>query len=266
MQAIIGHITSTFALTLILVLFAVVALLVYLTILCRRVYVQQNQKILLQRKVSEIKERELDQISLILESHEIYRKRNAEDLIDFIGNTITAIRLNFEEYASDVRKPEYKAQRISELLSKVYDNVRKAPENKYVETPKTSGLVAAVQSLAKQIGVVGKLKVQVLPFNLKTHMEERIELLLFSVIRELGTNVVEHAQASDLTIYLNEDDARNLTIIVEDNGKGFTFDAVNAKADSGLKKIEKIIEDLGGTFNVDSNVNNGTTIIATLKI
>jgi two-component system sensor histidine kinase DegS len=54
----------------------------------------------------------------------------------------------------------------------------------------------------------------------------------------------------------------NMTLIVEDDGKGFDF---MAKKDSnGMSSISKRGTQLNGTFEVDSSVGNGT--IATFII
>ena len=57
-----------------------------------------------------------------------------------------------------------------------------------------------------------------------------------------------------------------LSIVIEDNGKGFDYRAVTKKDGIGLKNIEHKVEQMGGTFTVDSIISKGTTIIIDLPL
>ena len=57
-----------------------------------------------------------------------------------------------------------------------------------------------------------------------------------------------------------------INIIIEDNGKGFDYKLVIKKDGIGLKSIEQKVEQMGGTFTVDSVLSKGTTIIIDLPL
>jgi signal transduction histidine kinase len=57
-----------------------------------------------------------------------------------------------------------------------------------------------------------------------------------------------------------------MNIIIEDNGIGFDYKTVGNKDGIGLKSIEKKVEQMGGSFTVDSVISKGTTIIIELTI
>lgn len=52
--------------------------------------------------------------------------------------------------------------------------------------------------------------------------------------------------------------------MVEDNGKGFNLN--ETAFGYGLTNIEKRLERIEGTFNIDSSIGNGTTIILTIPL
>ena len=57
-----------------------------------------------------------------------------------------------------------------------------------------------------------------------------------------------------------------LSIIVEDNGKGFDTRKMNSEEGMGLSTIEKRIEHLEGTLEVDSTPKKGTSILIEIPI
>ena len=57
-----------------------------------------------------------------------------------------------------------------------------------------------------------------------------------------------------------------LTIMVEDNGIGFNKKTIYSKKGMGLSSVEKRIEHMDGTLDIDSTPGKGTTIIIELPL
>ena len=91
---------------------------------------------------------------------------------------------------------------------------------------------------------------------------EDVRVFLFQSVRELITNVLKHANASELEIstYRASD---KLCVSVGDNGDG--FDRARAKTKEtggfGLFSVEERLAYLGGRLEVDSQPGQGTTIV-----
>ena len=81
------------------------------------------------------------------------------------------------------------------------------------------------------------------------------------MIQELCTNIIKHSKAHEVNIYLTQHKNSEINIIVEDNGIGFDFKNIELYKGIGLKNIEKKVEQMGGTFSIDSHPGKGTTII-----
>jgi signal transduction histidine kinase len=77
---------------------------------------------------------------------------------------------------------------------------------------------------------------------------------VLAALGEALSNVVRHAEASDVHVTLRTGDG--VTLVIEDDGRGIPVDAVP----SGLRNIEERAVQLGGTCTVDSSVGAGTTI------
>jgi len=97
-------------------------------------------------------------------------------------------------------------------------------------------------------------------------LENQKEIMLFRIIQELGTNIIKHSEATEVNIYLTQHNHTDINIIIEDNGKGFDPKKIKYNDGIGLKTIEKKVEQMDGTFTIDSVINKGTTIIIDLPL
>jgi signal transduction histidine kinase len=95
--------------------------------------------------------------------------------------------------------------------------------------------------------------------------ENAMEVNLFRMIQEILTNAIKHAEASEITVSLTQDED-SINIIIEDNGKGFNAKNIAKKEGMGLNNITKKVEQLNGTFNIDSFEGKGTTILIDIPL
>lgn len=86
------------------------------------------------------------------------------------------------------------------------------------------------------------------------------DLILFRILQEILNNIVKHAQASQINITLEYEDA-GLHLTVCDNGIGFnTADLLPGQSGMGLQNIRKRAGIIGGEANITSNPGKGTII------
>ena len=91
-----------------------------------------------------------------------------------------------------------------------------------------------------------------------------VKITLYRMVQEALSNVVKYAAATDCHITISQPDASTLLLTVRDTGKG--FDVATASSGIGLKNMEKKVEQMGGTFTIDSILSKGTTIIIDLPL
>ena len=98
-----------------------------------------------------------------------------------------------------------------------------------------------------------------IPMNIESRefsMEARHEVFL--AIREALTNVLKHAQASEVWLSIKLQDNR-LRIHVDDNGVGIQSQNED-KGRSGLKNIQRRMESIGGTVDFKSSKSGGFSV------
>ena len=84
------------------------------------------------------------------------------------------------------------------------------------------------------------------------------ELIVFRILQESISNIIKHAEASEIAIQLaSRDDLFVLSI--SDNGKGFNRELPTI-AGMGLLNIKKRAEMIGAAIEIKSAVEKGTTI------
>ena len=83
------------------------------------------------------------------------------------------------------------------------------------------------------------------------------ELTIYRIIMELTSNINRHSSATEATIQLIYHQ-HQLSIMVEDNGKGFYTAATNG---IGLKNISSRVNYLAGSLNIDSGEKGSTIMI-----
>ncbi len=91
------------------------------------------------------------------------------------------------------------------------------------------------------------------------------ETALYRVVQECLTNVMRHAQASEVSVVL-ERRAGYVTVIVEDNGCGFDVEAISTPKRLGVRGMQERMELVGGTLEVESQLGAGTTIYARVPL
>jgi len=95
---------------------------------------------------------------------------------------------------------------------------------------------------------------------------EEVNISIYRVIQESLTNIVKHAQATDVTVCLNrvENDSSydlGVELLIKDNGIG--FDDTTPRG-LGLLGMRERIEALKGSFEMNSGINQGVEIIVSL--
>ncbi|OSY89549.1 hypothetical protein WH52_02650 [Tenacibaculum holothuriorum] len=230
----------------------------------KRLLAEQQQELEQQKNITLIKEQEIMAINAMIEGQEKERQIIAEDLHDNIGSVLATLKLHFENLKLNRKKKHFNQEELYEktekLIDETYLKVRSIAHAKNAGVIANQGLLVAVKLMAEKISSANKTQIEVLDYGLEKRIENTIELTAFRVIQELTTNIIKHANATKATINISLFD-KVLNIIIEDNGKGFNFKETNLNNGMGLHAIQRKVKHLNGTFEVDSTLNKGTTII-----
>lgn len=89
-------------------------------------------------------------------------------------------------------------------------------------------------------------------------MSSIVGINVYRTIQEAINNAIKYSDAKKIDVYVARENEYT-KISISDDGKG--FDVENTEAGNGLQNMKKRIKDVGGTFKLTSQPNQGTVII-----
>lgn len=200
----------------------------------------------------------------IIETEEKERVRIARDLHDGIGQLLSAAKLNLSSLSDTIllNEPGQKIafKNATDLLDESVKELRAVSHNMMPNVLLKLGLATAVKEFITKIQTMPDLKVNLEIIGMNERMEPEKESVLYRVIQEVVSNIIKHANASELILQLIRYD-KEFTITIEDNGVGFDTSKINASGGIGLKNIISRVEFINGTVNFDSTPGHGTTVV-----
>lgn len=188
------------------------------------------------------------------------RQRIARELHDEMGQHITALRVRLESLQPrHAWVDELKAiTRIDQSIDRLTLELRPPALDQL-------GLHGAISTLADEFSDASGIRVAVhLGMGEGDRFSDLIESTIYRVVQESLTNVWKHAAATTVSVIL-ERDRDALRLIIEDNGRGFDAaasadGAPPARGRFGLLGMRERLAIVGGTINIESNAESGTTI------
>ena len=248
----------------VLILGGIIAFLLVKNTKRKQVLAERDKELETQKLATVLKDQELNAIDAMIEGQEKERQRIANDLHDDLGGLMATVKLHFNAL-KEKQTPELYTK-TNELIDEAYNKVRTVAHAKNSGVIAKQGLLKAINEMATKISALNKITIDVIDHGLENRLENSLELTIFRIIQELITNVIKHANATEATIHItNHEDSLN--IMVEDNGKGFNPSQVTkTNKGMGISSIDKRVEHLNGTMTIESEKNQGTTVIIDIPI
>jgi signal transduction histidine kinase len=199
------------------------------------------------------------------------RRQLAAELHDYLAQLLTLARMKIKQAQQYVYRSVGESNRYivetDELLRKSVDYVRTLMAELYPVQLHELGLAAALRWLAGQMPRHG-LTVELSVNNESLALTTDRALILYQAVRELLMNIVKHAGVSYALVAV-EVESECLFITVQDHGRGFAPSSLpppSAGQHFGLESVRERMNNLGGTFVLDSTFGKGTRITLTVPL
>jgi signal transduction histidine kinase len=202
----------------------------------------------LERQVQDVSERE--------------QRRIGENLYEDLCQRLTgleAMSQMLEKRLGAKKRPE--AQIASEISQELKDSVTCAREMAEELQPVSllqAGLLAALEELAKRTEKRGALACRVEDAGWPEELDATLATHLYRIAQEALSNVVAHAQATQVVIRLSADD-HLLTLAVTDNGVGLPEGVAQAPG-MGLRIMRYRGDLIGADLQIRPAPGKGTTV------
>jgi signal transduction histidine kinase len=127
------------------------------------------------------------------------------------------------------------------------------------------GLVDAVEWLAEDFQTRTGTKVQLALPEVDLAIDSERATALFRILQEALTNVSQHANATQVSIRLAEEDGI-LALAIRDNGRGISAEQLSAINSLGILGMRERSLLLGGELTVSSAATSGTTVTVRIPV
>ncbi|MES9972118.1 MAG: ATP-binding protein [Candidatus Thiodiazotropha sp.] len=196
----------------------------------------------------------------IIRLQETERKSLAQELHDEVGQHLTAIHVDASviKQSTDLASSIKSAQAIDAVACHMMVILRSMLKRLRPGGLDELSFVDALQELVnswQQRHTQTNLRYQIQD---EFHLEdEAIQLALYRVLQECLTNISRHANATEVSIRLTENEA-TYSLEVVDNGKG--FDVLQQRSSFGISGMQQRVESVNGEMDIQSKPYKGTSI------
>ena len=191
------------------------------------------------------------------------RSRMARELHDTLAHSLSALAVQLEAVDSlwEVDPPRARVL-LEQALAGTragLDETRRAIQALRAGPLHERGLLVALRELADGSTQRGELAVKVeLPLYVPA-LDLDVENCLYRVAQESLSNVVRHAQATHAALRLRLD-PHQITLMTEDDGRGFEPAAVDEQHSFGLRGLRERARNIGAHLDIESQPGAGTRV------
>lgn len=209
--------------------------------------------------------------SKIVENQENEQNRIAKEIHDGIGQMLTGLKFSLESINLDEKeKSAQKIEYLKKLSLDIIKGVRTATFNLMPPELSDHGIVSSLTKLTQELSkLTGK---EILFYN-KTDFDKRldslVEINIYRLTQEAINNALKYADSSHIIVQLSHSPTL-LSVIIDDNGKGFDIASVEKKRNSesgmGLLFMKERIQYINGRVFFNSIPGEGTRITFNIPI
>ena len=208
--------------------------------------------------------------SRLLSAHEEERKRIAGEIHDTLGSCLTAIKFKIDHTQSQSEEAANGAtqclnivkplvQECIEECRRMQADLRPSMIDDLGLLPTLSWFCRGYEAIYPQIRTELTIRIE------EDEIPSELKLVIYRITQEATNNIAKHGKADLVRLSLRKMDTR-MEAVIQDNGQGFNLEEVisqeSARKGLGLSSMKERTELSGGSFEIESEKGQGTTIRA----
>jgi signal transduction histidine kinase len=219
------------------------------------------------KEVEEKLENSRDQVRALAASLQSIRENEraviAREIHDELGQTLTGLELGLSWLARKATPRQQPLQKkigsLSALVTTMMQSVQRIAGELRPGVLDELGLVKTLQSEAREFEEHTGFRCRFETNLGKATLDRAGSIAIFRVVQAALTNVARHARASRAMVALRKT-KHNLTLTVNDNGKGITKKMVHSPNALGIIGMRERAIALDGTLTLSGSSGKGTTL------
>jgi signal transduction histidine kinase len=198
----------------------------------------------------------------IIATEESERRRIAQDLHDSVSQTMSAAKINLTVIGAELpfvnEEQKKRFEKAINLVDYGFREVRTISHNMMPWALHKTGLAQVIRQFIENIENQA-IGINFFSKGFDAPFDDTTEIILYRVLQECVNNVMKHAGASRIDISLIRDE-QNISLTIEDNGKGFDATQPGGYRGMGLNNLQSRINFLNGKVELDSQPGKGTLV------
>ncbi|HLG16681.1 MAG TPA: PAS domain S-box protein [Blastocatellia bacterium] len=201
----------------------------------------------------------------LIQARENEQHRIARELHDEVGQVLTVVGFDLHGLQKTEGTPAF-AERLEDCkrsVKRAIDQVRNLALDLRPTLLDDFGLGPALKWCATRAADRAGLALDLAIDELEQRFSGDLETIIYRVAQEALTNVMRHANATQLRVELHHRNAE-LQLVISDNGAGFDVAAAEERAARGLSLgllgMEERVSLAGGQIEVESAPSHGTVV------
>jgi PAS domain S-box-containing protein len=202
----------------------------------------------------------------LIEAQEQERRRIARELHDDIGQRLALLAIELAQLQQSSSNPSQfpgHIAKIQQQTSEIAADIQSLSHELHSSRLQYLGLAAALKGFCQEFSEQQKVEVDCKTHDLPTPLSPDTSLCFFRVLQEALHNAAKHSGVRHFEVRLwGTPDEIHLTI--SDSGVGFDVQAAKASRGLGLISMQERLKLLNGTLAIESQLQRGTTIHASV--
>lgn len=191
----------------------------------------------------------------------------AREIHDEVGQAMTAVKIGLSRLDRQLPEATGAVHDMIANMSRITDETIQCMQRICAELRPglldDVGLAAAIEWQAREFERRIGIRCEVSLDPVGTTLDQDHATAMFRIFQETLTNVARHAEATNVTASLKQD-ARELVLTVQDNGKGITAEQVSDSKSFGLIGMRERVHPWGGSVTIRGERGKGTTVTVRL--
>lgn len=203
----------------------------------------------------------------LINAHESERRRIAAELHDSIGQSLATIKNSAIFAVQSVKNLDDAKDQFEEITEESGNAISEVREIAYNLRPHLLdrlGLTKAISSMLNKAADNLHFRMFLQIDEIDGLFESEAELSIYRIIQESLNNIIKHSEATEVRVSIERKED-SVSVKIEDNGKGFDTNSQN-QSGFGLLGIAERVRMLGGSFVIESEIDQGTKTLINLNL
>ena len=211
-------------------------------------------------------EHKISLLSAMIDGQENERARIARDLHDGLGGLLSGVKIMVSggKSQSAIHSQHLLIDNVIQRIDQAVDELRRIARNMMPEILLKYGLIEALKEYCQSLKRSG-VNITFQSYGYEKDLTENKQVVVYRIAQELINNAIKYAEANHILIELRQAGSE-LSLLVEDDGKGFDMSKQDKHKGSGLNNVEARSVFLNGEVKIESLKGIGTTVTLSCPI